>query len=188
MILFKKNFFYINKKIVYANNPYKIEFVDFIKPGKGKPFIRTKLRNLITKKLISKTFKFIENNVSSANIVSTEYFFIFKQRDRWCFLNTKTLHQIYLDTVIIGNNNSKWLSVNNKYKILFWNNKPIDILIPNYIILKVVDTSLNYQGNVVNNTKYAVLNTGLCVKVPLFIKKGFFIKIDVRNNRYISKI
>ncbi len=185
-MLFKKNFFHINKKILYKNKIYNIEFFDFIKPGKGRPFIRAKLRNLINKKLINKTFKSFKD-ISKINLVSKEYIFIFVKNNNWCFLNVNNFSQIYLNQYILRDN-SNWLLINHKYDILFWNKNPIDLVIPNFINLKVLNINLENKINTDKNTKYVLLSNKIVIKVPLFIQRNDLIKVDTRIKKYISKV
>ncbi len=176
-----KNIFFINNKIIYFNKPYNIEYVDFIKPGKGQPFIRTKIRNLITQKLIEKTFKYNEN-IKKANIFKYKYIYIYNDKKTWFFLNKKNFKQILIEYNSIKKN-KYWLQEGDEYNIIFWNKKPINIDIPIFIYRKVKSTSLLLS----NNIKIALLNKNLKIKVPFFIKKGDFIKIDTRYKSYICR-
>ncbi len=181
-----RNIFYNGNNIVYINEPYNIEFVDFIKPGKGKPFVRVKIRNLINGKLVVKNFKSI-NNLKKANILSIEYIYIYNDNKFWYFINKYNFDQIFLDEILL-NKNIKWLQKNNIYNILFWNNKPINIKIPNFIYVKVVDFIFNIKGNTIKNSnKKALLKNGNYIDVPLFVKKGDIIKVDTRKKKYISR-
>ncbi len=175
-----KNNLFIGNKIIYLNEPYLIEFVEFIKPGKCKPFVRLKIRNLINFKLIDKTFKFL-NNIKIANIFYYKYNFIYKTKENFYFIN-KNFKQIVIDKKIISNN-KYFLHNNNKYNIIFWNNKPINVIIPNIINVKVYSIISN-KNNKLNLVK---LYNNLIIKVPYFIKKNDWIKINI-NKIYISRL
>ncbi len=181
-----KNIFYIGNKIIYSNEPYIIEFVDFIHPGKGRSFIRTKIKNLINDKLINKNFKY-NNNIKKANIYIDNYNYLYNYKDIWYFININNLSQININNNIIIKNKS-FICINNIYKIIFWNNKPIKIIIPKYINIKVIKTSFILNRNNNTNNKIAYLSTGLIIKVPLFINKGNLIKINTVLNSYILRI
>ncbi len=181
-----KNIFFIGNNIIYLNEPYKIEFIDFIKPGKGHKFIRTKIRNWITDKLITKTFKFF-NNIRKANIYIDEYIYIYNFKNNWYFLNKYNYNQIFLSKDII----KKYIFLiydNNFYKIVFWNNNPIKIILPKYIVLKVIGVDINKKNSSIFNVKYVKLITGIKIKVPNFINIGDFIKIDTKSFTYKSRI
>ncbi len=181
-----KNIFFIGSNIIYLNEPYKIEFIDFIKPGKGHKFIRTKMRNWITNKLIIKTFKFI-NYIKKADIYIDDFFYIYNFKNNWYFLNKYNCIEIFLHKKII----EKYIFLiykNNFYKIVFWNKKPIRILIPKYIILKVIDMENLKINSSVSNFKYVKLITGKKIKVPNFINIGDYIKINTKYFTYKSRI
>ncbi len=176
-----KNIFFLGSNIVYLNEPYKIEFLSFIKPGKGNSFIRTKIRNLISNRLIKKNFKLF-NNIKKANIFIDKYNFIYKFKNNWYFININNYKQIILDEKIILKY-KYWIYINNIYNIIFWNNLPIDINIPKYVNIKV-----NYILNKKNKkNNIAILNTGLKLKIPQFINCGDLIKINTKLKCYISR-
>ncbi len=175
-----KNYLVIGNKINYLNEPYLIEFVEFIKPGKCKPFVRLKIRNLINLKLIDKTFKYL-NNIKVANILNYKCNYIYKFRENFYFLN-KNFDQIIINKNII-NKNEDLLHINNKYNIIFWNNKPINLIVPRILIVKVCSIILNKD----NKLNLAKLYNNLIIKVPYFIKKGDLIKINI-NKLYISRL
>ncbi len=181
-----KDIFFIGGNIVYLNEPYNIKFIDFIKPGKGHKFIRTKIKNWITNKLITKTFKFI-NNIKKANIYVDDYIYIYSFKNNWYFLNKYNYSEIFLNKNLI----EKYIFFiykKNFYKIIFWNGKPINIIIPDYITLKVIDID-NYKNNVsISNFKYVKLITGIKIKVPNFINVGDYIKINSKYFTYKSRV
>ncbi len=182
-----KNIFFIGNNILYLNEPYKIEFVEFIKPGKGKSFIRTKIRNLLNNKLIDKNFKFI-NNIKNAFVYKYNYLYLYNDNKIWCFINKEIYNIIFLNKKIISSC-IKWICKNNIYKIIFWNNNPIKIILPKFIIIKVIDES-NFikKSSSKNNLKNVTLHNGINLKVPFFINKGDFIKVDPRLGIYISRL
>ncbi len=176
-----KNNLVIGSKIIYLNEPYIIEFVEFIKPGKCKPFVRLKIRNLKNFKLIEKTFKYL-NNIKIANIFYCDCNYIYNIKNDFYFLDTN-FNQIVLNKKII-NNNIKYLHINNIYNIIFWNNSPINLIIPKILNVKVCSVDL-YNNE--NKLSLAKLYNNLIIKVPFFIKSGDWIKINTINNIYISR-
>ncbi len=176
-----KSIFFLGSNIIYLNEPHRIEFLSFIKPGKGGSFIRTKIRNLINNKLFTKNFKLF-NNIKKANIFIDSYSYIYKFKNNWFFINNNDYRQIFLgENIILKYKN--WIYFNNTYDIVFWNNKPIDINIPKYVNIKV-----NYILNKKDKkNKIAILNTGLKLKIPQFINCGDLIKINTKLKCYISR-
>ncbi len=177
---------YSGINLLYLNNLYNVEFVDFIKPGKGHPFIRVKLRNLFNKKLIEKVFK-NTNSLKKVDIKSFYYIYLYNNEMFWFFLNKSTLEQICLKKKIIKNS-IKWFQEGYIYKILFWKRLPINVIIPNFVYISVVNDFFSLKGNTIkNSSKKVLLSTGFYIKVPFFIKSGDIIKIDTRNNLYVSR-
>ncbi len=181
-----KDIFFIGNNIIYLNEPYKIEFVDFIKPGKGHKFIRTKIRNWITNKLIIKTFKFF-SKIKKADIYIDNYIYIYNYKNNWYFLNKYNFNQIFLSKNLI----KKYIYLiykNNVYNIVFWNKNPIRVIFPKYINLKVVKVYDNKKCNSISNFRYVKLITGIKIKVPNFINVGNLIKIDSKFFIYKSRV
>ncbi len=180
-----KNNLFVGNKIIYLNEPYNIEFVDFIKPGKGKPFVRIKIRNLINLKLIDKTFKFLKN-IKIANIYNYNCNYIYFNNKSLYFLNLINLEQVVLTKDLIGNK-IIWLYKNNIYNIIFWNNIPINLIIPKIIKIKVIFTDFIINKNTNKKYKLAKLINGVYIKVPFFINIGDLIKVNTYKKLYISR-
>ncbi len=179
-----KSIFFLGNNIIYLNEPYKIEFLDFINPGKGNSFIRTKIRNLINNKLIDKNFKSF-NNIKKANIFIDKYVYIYEFKNNWFFINNNNYNEIILNKNIILKY-KYWIYVNNIYDIIFWNKIPISINIPKYIYIKVIYITNNKEKKRSKNN-IAILSTGLKIKVPNFINCGDLIKINTKYRFYISR-
>ncbi len=178
----------LGDKIIYLNEPYNIEYIEFIKPGKCKPYIRIKIKNLINFKLIYKTFKTL-NNIKMANVYIYKYKYIFNKNDNFIFLNTNNNKEIILNKKKVINN-IKWLCKNNFYDIIFWNNNPINFITPKILNIKVIYTDKFYKdnNNIFNNNKFAKLENNIKLKVPLFIKSGDILKVNTKLQCYVSRI
>ncbi len=173
-------------KILYLNDIYNVEFVDFIKPGKGRPFIRVKLRNLMNYKLIDRVFK-NTNLLKKVNLNTIDYIYLYNNGIFWYFMNKLTLEQICVNKKLLQKNN-RWLQEGIIYKIFFWNKNPINIFIPNFIYVSVVCDTIGVKSNSIeNSTKKVLLSTGFYIKVPFFVKFGDVIKVDTRSNLYVSR-
>ncbi len=183
-----KNNLSLGNKIIYLNEPYNIEFIEFIKPGKCKPFIRIRMKNLINFKTIYKTFKNF-TNIKIANIYIYKYKYINNINNNFYFLNIENNKKIILNKKNI-NSKVKWLCNSNLYNIIFWNNNIINVIIPKILKIKVIYTDKLYKNNnsFFNNNKLAKLENGIKIKVPLFIKSGDYIKINTELESYISRI
>lgn len=187
MVLYHNNNFRSGLKIQFEKAPYIIEYSEFVKPGKGQAFSRVKMRCLLTNKIIEKIFK-PTDVLESANVVDVTLTYLYHDSNFWYFMNYDTCEQITADSKSVGNN-AKWLHDQIECTVTLWNDNPIIIIPPNFIELKVVKTDPGFRGDTASNaTKPALLNTGVIVKVPLFIQIGEIIKIDTRSGNYVSRV
>lgn len=187
MVFYFSNNFKSGTKIILNKAPYIIEYSEFIKPGKGQSFVRTKLRCLLNGQLIEKTFKFTDN-LEIANVIDIEVVYLYTDNSFWYFMNTNSYEHIIVEKSVILNN-IKWIFKEEKYKITLWDNKPILIIPPKFIILEVIETIIEYKGDNINSySKPAKLSNNMIIKVPNFIKIGDIIKINTSLNEYVSRI
>ncbi|VFP87776.1 Elongation factor P [Buchnera aphidicola (Cinara piceae)] len=174
-------------KILIKNKPYEVQYSEFIKPGKGQAFVRIKLKELLTNKILNQTFK-ATDVFYSTDVIEIDSLYLYNTGYIWVFMNKKNFEHIHvLKKFLFGS--EKWLTNISICKITLWNNSPIAVYIDNFINLKVKDTDIAIQGDTINlSTKLVKLETGVTVRVPLFIKKGDLIRIDTRIGKYISRI
>lgn len=180
------NNFYTGLKIIINKIPFYIIENEFIKPGKGQSFNRVKLRNLISHKVIEKTFRPSEF-FETANVMDLEMQYIYKSKDTYFFINNENYEQYEINEKIIGANKT-WLKESNNYIITLWNNRAISLNPPNFIILKVVETSSDLKNDSLSGNKSAELETGAVIKVPFFIKNGELIKVNTKLSQYVARI
>ncbi|QJC36065.1 elongation factor P [Enterobacteriaceae endosymbiont of Donacia cincticornis] len=187
MINYSSNNFKIGMKFIFLNQPYIIEHSEFVKPGKGQAFVRLKMRNLITEKLIDKTFKSTDN-LDTADILEKKLKYLYNEKNNfYYFMYENSFEQIMISNQVIKNK-KKWLIPHYNYIITFWNQIPIFLTLPNFIKLKVIHTDYIVKRNtVINHNKQATISNGELIKVPPFIKIGDLIKIDIRKKKYISR-
>lgn len=188
MRVYCSNNFRIGCKIIFENAPCLIESSEFVKPGKGQAFVRVKIRNLLTKQLIDKTFKSTVH-LEIADIKECILSYLYNNGIFWYFINNHTFEELAIENNIIGDH-KKWLLAQDTCTITFWNNQPISILPKNFVYLKVIDVQSVSKRDTVNTgtTKLAKLITGAIVKVPLFIQINSIIKIDTRSGQYVARI
>ncbi|QJC29036.1 elongation factor P [Enterobacteriaceae endosymbiont of Plateumaris rustica] len=187
MINYSSNNFKIGMKFIFLNEPYSIESSNFVKPGKGQAFVRIKMRNLITEKLIDKTFK-STHSLNTADITENNLIYLYTEKNNfYYFMYKENFEQIMINKLIIKDK-YKWLISNQVYNITLWNESPIFITLPNFINLTIINTDMNIKNETINNiSKQAILSNGEVIKVPSFIKIGDKIKIDIRNKSYVSR-
>lgn len=146
----------------------------------------TKLKNLKTGQVIEKTFSAGEN-FDEPDFNERPMQYLYNDGDMFHFMDSRSYEQTALTADQIGDARG-YLQENVEYKILFFEGNPISINMPASVVLKVVEADPGVKGDSVSNlTKNAVVETGLQVKVPLFVKVGEAIKIDTSNGKYLER-
>ncbi len=173
-------------KFEMDKTPYEILEFQHVKPGKGGAFVRTKLRNLLSGKVIEHTFRAGEK-VEKPDLETRGMQFLYREGSDYVFMDMTTYEQINVTEEQTGGRGG-YLKDGQEAKVLIYNGLPLDIDIPASVVLQITQTEPGAKGDTVSNTtKPAVVETGLTVNVPLFINQGDFIKIDTRSGDYISR-
>jgi len=173
-------------KIEFKEEPYLI--VDFlhVKPGKGGAFVRTKLKNLITGRVLDATFRSGEK-VGRPDLEEKDMQYLYKDSEGYCFMDNNTYEQIFLTEGQVGETRN-FLQENINAKMLYFKGRPIGLDLPTTVDLTVTLSEPGVKGDTASGaTKSATLETGLVVQVPLFINEGDVLKIDTRTGEYIER-
>ncbi|MHB1646896.1 MAG: elongation factor P [Candidatus Acididesulfobacter diazotrophicus] len=174
-------------RIEFEKEPFEIIDFQHVKPGKGGAFVRTKLKNLINGRVIDRTLRAGEK-VETPNIEEKNMQYLYAEGDEYVFMDNETYDQIKFSKETVGDNEG-FLLENITVNVLYYNNKPINIDVPNFLDLKIASTEPGIKGDTVSGaTKPAVLETKLVINVPLFINEGDVIKVDTRNKSYIERV
>jgi elongation factor P len=174
-------------KIEYEGDPYVIVEFQHVKPGKGGAFVRTKIKNLLTGRVLDPTFK-SGDKVGKPDMDEKEMQYLYRDGEHFTFMDTSTYEQVLIDESAMGDS-VNWLQENCTCQILFWNGKAIGVTMPNFVALKIVDCEPGVRGDTATGaTKPAKLESGATVNVPLFINEGEVIKIDTRTGQYVERV
>lgn len=172
--------------IIYEGNACQIVEFQHVKPGKGSAFVRTKLKNLKTNSTIEVTFN-AGIKVEKANVEKNEVSYLYKEGDRYTFMDNKTYDQITLDSELLKDK-VKFLKEGLNIFLYKFDNKIIDIELPEKVSYKVISTEPSIKGNTVSNAlKDATLETNLVIKVPLFIETGEEVVVTTNDGKYSSR-
>ncbi len=186
MASYSTNQFKSGLKIMIDGDPCSIIENDIVKPGKGQAFNRIKIRNLMTGRVIEKTYKSGES-VEAADVIETELEYSYSDGETWTFMNTETFEQVTAPAAAMGDA-VRWLKGQERCTVTLWNNEPIAVVPPNFAILKITQTDPGVRGDTASGgTKPATLETGAVVKVPLFVEEQDLLKIDTRTGEYVSR-
>lgn len=184
--VYPTNEFKKNVKLEIDNIPFQIVDFQHVSPGKGSAFTRTKLKNLLNGNVIERTFKSGER-IPAANIELKDMQFLYKDNDGFNFMNSENFEQIVISAEQIGEQ-SLFMQDNMQVQVMFYNEKPINVELPTFVILKVVKTDPAFKGDTVTGgTKPATMETGAVVGVPFHISEGDVLKIDTRDSSYVEK-
>jgi elongation factor P len=173
-------------KLMLDGNPCSIVNNEIVKPGKGQAFNRVKLKDLITGKVLEKTFKSGES-LEGADVMETDMQYLYSDGENCHFMDPVSYDQYAIDAKAISDA-VQYLVEQDTCLVTLWNGNPISVTPPNHVILEVVDTDPGLKGDTAGTGgKPATMNTGVVVQVPLFINIGDKLKIDTRTNDYVSR-
>jgi len=173
-------------KIKLEGEIYYIVDFQHARTAQRRAFVRTKLKNIKTGAVLEKTFSAGET-FKEPDFEEKSMQYLYSAEKEYYFMDTKTYEQISLTEDQLGD--YKWyLKENAEYKVMFFEGQPLSVDISASVVLKIVSTEPAIKGDSVTNiTKSATLETGLVVKVPLFVNEGEYVKIDTRTNEYIER-
>jgi elongation factor P len=173
-------------RIKIEGEPYYIVDFQHARTAQRRAFVRTKLKNIRTGAVVEKTFSAGES-FEEADFEEKLMQYLYSNQGEYTFMDTKTYEQVILKDEQLGDYKS-YVKENEEYKILFFEGTAVSIDLPTSVVLKVASTEPAIKGDSVTNiTKNATLETGLVVKVPLFVKEGDSVKVDTRTGEYIER-
>ena len=162
--------------------------VDFqhVKPGKGGAFVRTKLKNVLSGKVVDRTFN-AGVRVEQASVDRREMQYLYREGDDFVFMDTETYDQPHIPSATIGDAANYLLEEQNAV-VAFNEGVPLYVELPAAVELTVSQTDPGLQGDrATGGTKPATLETGAQIQVPLFITTGEKIRVDTRTGQYLGR-
>ncbi|MFH1595952.1 MAG: elongation factor P [Pseudomonadota bacterium] len=174
-------------KIELDGAPYMIVDFQHVKPGKGGAFVRTKLKNLLSGRVLDQTFRSGER-VKRPDLMEREMQYLYREGDRFCMMDNETYEQFMLTAEQVGEA-LLYLTENLDVKVLFFNQQPVALEVPNFVELAVTQAEPGLRGDTATGgTKPATLESGVTIQVPLFINEGDRVKVDTRTGSYIERL
>ena len=162
-----------------------VEF-QHVKPGKGPAFVRTKLKNVMSGKVVDKTFN-AGIKVDVANVDKREMQYLYREGDDFVFMDTETYDQPHIPEATVGDAANYLLEEQNA-TVAFNEGVPLYVELPAAVELTVSQTDPGLQGDrSTGGTKPATLETGAQIHVPLFITTGEKIRVDTRTGQYLGR-
>ena len=174
-------------KIDIDGEPYVVTVFEFSKPGKGQSLYRCKLKNMITGVIIDPTYR-SGDTFKPADLSERKMQYLYNQDDEFWFMDVENYEQIVLKEDQVGDA-INYLIDNLEVDILFFEDRPIGITLPNFVNLTVTKADPWAKGDsVTGDTKPITLETGYELRVPPFIEEGGKITIDTRTGEYVTRV
>ena len=167
---------------------YQIIEFQHVKPGKGPAFVRTKMRQIESGKVLDHTFS-AGHKIEIVRIENREYQYLYQDADFYVFMNNQTFEQVNIQKAMVDK--PEFLTEGMICNILFHAEEelPLVLELPMYVISEVTYTEPGVKGDTATNTlKPATIATGAEVRVPLFIDTGEVIKVDTRSGEYVERV
>ena len=184
--MYATNQFRKGLKVEIEGVPYEIIDFQHVSPGKGRAFTRTKLKNMITHNLLERTIT-SGDKLDSADTEEKEMQFLYRDAEGYHFMNQANYDQVALSSDQLGDNKN-FLQENLIIKVMYYNERPIGVELPTFVVLKVVETDPSAKGDTVTGgSKPAKTETGAVINVPFHVKEGDLIKVDTRESTYVEK-
>ena len=167
---------------------YQIIEFQHVKPGKGPAFVRTKMRQIESGKVLDHTFS-AGHKIEIVRIENREYQYLYQDGEFYVFMNNQTFEQVNIQNSMVDK--PEFLTEGMVCNILFHAEEemPLVLELPMYVISEVTYTEPGIKGDTATNTmKPATIATGAEVRVPLFINTGEIIKVDTRSGEYVERV
>ncbi|WP_404291493.1 elongation factor P [Glutamicibacter arilaitensis] len=163
--------------------------IDFqhVKPGKGGAFVRTKMRNVMSGKVLDRTYN-AGTKIELANVDRRDYQYLYQDGEDYVFMNLEDYDQITVPAPTVGDS-AGYLLENQELTIAMYDGSPLYLELPASVILEITYTEPGLQGDRSSaGTKSATLETGKEIQVPLFVEQNTKVKVDTRTGDYLGRV
>ena len=173
--------------IEYNNKLWTIVEFQHVKPGKGGAFVRTKMRDVRTGRIVDNTFN-AGTKFDSVRMETRKMQYLYNDGTDFNFMDNSTYEQLALGTDVVGDV-AKWLKENDEVSIQYAGDELIGIEPAMFVELEVAETEPGFKGDTVQgSTKPATLETGAVVNVPMYVEVGDVLQIDTRDGRFVKRM
>jgi elongation factor P len=167
---------------------WAIAYFQHVKPGKGGAFVRTKLKNVLTGAVVDRTYRAGEK-VNDVRLERRPVNYSYTDGTLYYFMDANTFELTPISGDLLGQDQLKFLKENMECEGLVHDGDVISVELPQFVELRVTQTDPGLKGDTAQGaTKPATLETGAVINVPLFIEEGDVLKIDRREERYLSRV
>ncbi|MDO8987825.1 MAG: elongation factor P [Coriobacteriia bacterium] len=173
--------------ILYEGKRWVIVDFQHVKPGKGGAFVRTKLKELESGRVVDYTFRAGEK-FEDVRIETKKMQYLYTDGDTFYFMDNTSYEQVELNAEFVGDQ-AKWLKDNDEVEVLTADGEYMGVEPPMFVELSVTETDPGFKGDTVQGgTKPATLESGAVVQVPMFVETGDTLRVDTRDGRYITRV
>ena len=173
--------------VMYQGQPHEVVWSSFVRKQQRKPVIQTKMRNLMSGKILEYSFKAGES-IEGADIFKQKAQYLYTDESGANFMNNETFETLTLPKNVAGDKIG-YLKVGQEVTLMYFEENPINVELPAKVDLKVVDAPPGTKGNTSSGgNKPATLETGLVVQVPLFINIGDVIRVNTQTGDYTERV
>ena len=163
-----------------------VEF-QHVKPGKGPAFVRTKIKNVLSGKIVDRTFN-AGMKIETATVDRRDMTYLYQDGTDYVFMDVKTYDQAFVSEAVVGDA-ATFLLENQEVIVAFHEDAPLFVEMPASVVLTISHTEPGLQGDRSSaGTKPATVETGAEIQVPLFLNTGDRVKVDTRSGSYISRV
>ncbi len=174
-------------KIEIDGEPCTITDFQFVKPGKGQALYRCKIKNIFTGSTFDKTYRSVEK-VDKPDLQDKDMSYSYHDGMNYVFMDEATYDQVEVGEDLLGRD-ANFLAEDMPCKILFFNNRPLEVTLPNFVEKVIAETEPGMKGDTATNTfKPAKIENGYEIMVPLFINEGDTVRIDTRTGGYADRV
>lgn len=163
-----------------------VEF-QHVKPGKGGAFVRTKLKNVVSGKVVDRTYN-AGAKIEIENVDRRDFTYLYNDGDSYVFMDVSDYDQLTVSATVVGDA-ANYLLENQQVQIALNNGNPLYVEMPASVVLEITYTEPGLQGDRSSaGTKPATLETGYEIQVPLFVEQGTKVKVDTRTGDYLGRV
>jgi elongation factor P len=166
----------------------QVVYFQHVKPGKGSAFVRTKIKDVRTGAVLDKTFPSGEK-IFPVDLAHRPMTYSYRDGDFYHFMDLQSYDDVMVTAALIGADQLKYLKEGMECTGLMHDEEVILVELPNFVELEIVETDPGIRGDTATGgTKPAKLETGAVVQVPLFIERGTMIRVDRREDKYLTRV
>lgn len=173
-------------KIMQDGQPYVVVDFQFVKPGKGQAFTRTRMKNMLTGGVIERNIRSGEK-LEVADVEERSFTYIYPDAADFVFMNSISGEQVTVSGEAVGDD-AGFLQDGAEVSVVIYKGNPVSLTLPSHIIVEITETEPGVKGDTATNvTKNATISTGAQIQVPLFINTGDWVKVDTRSRSYVER-